>query len=41
MIPVPTMSGRSAARLACLLWEQEVESSNLSAPTILTPDLEG
>ncbi len=27
-------SGRSAARLARLLWEQEVGSSNLLAPTI-------
>ena len=26
-------SGHSAVRLACLLWEQKVESSNLSAPT--------
>ncbi len=30
-------SGRSAARLARLLREQEVESSNLSAPTTLSP----
>ena len=27
-------TGRSAARLARLLWEQEVPSSNLGAPTI-------
>ena len=31
-------SGRSAARLARLLREQEVESSNLSAPTTPFPD---
>lgn len=34
--PTPR-SGRSAARLARLLREQEVESSNLSAPTTLFP----
>ena len=28
------LSGRSAARLARLLWEQEVGSSNLPAPTM-------
>jgi murein DD-endopeptidase MepM/ murein hydrolase activator NlpD len=33
----PTRSGRSAARLARLLREQEVESSNLSAPTTFPP----
>ena len=30
-----TESGRSVARLSRLLWEQEVASSNLAAPTNL------
>ena len=34
----PSPSGRSADRLARLLWEQEVGSSNLLAPTSLYCD---
>ena len=32
-----SLSGRSAARLARLLWEQEVPGSNPGAPTVMRP----